>query len=176
LRIKIKEIPESGYGVDRAIAPEELRDALKDEEADFARSVVAISLVLHKVGEDIVVNGRLKATLGVSCVACLGPTRFEANVPLNAVFRPEADEDDQDADPQSEDVFPHDRKEVDLWPMVREQIILALPMSVRCREQCKGLCPTCGADRNTTDCGHQPPEIKIESSPLAALKDLKLQS
>ncbi len=164
--------------MDRAIKPEQLRDALSKEEADCERSAATVSIMLHKVGEDVLANGRLKATLGVNCVSCLAPTRFEANVPLRAVFRPHHDEGDDERidDPDAEDVYSHDRKEVDLWQMVREQIILALPMTVRCKDDCKGLCVTCGADRNEADCGHKPPEIKIEASPLAALKDLKLPS
>jgi uncharacterized protein len=60
---------------------------------------------------------------------------------------------------------------MDLAPMVREQLILALPMSVRCRVDCKGLCAECGHDRNLGDCGHRP---KNEASPFAALKDVKI--
>jgi len=42
--------------------------------------------------------------------------------------------------------------EVDLAPLVGEQAILALPTRAVCREDCKGLCPTCGANRNTDPC------------------------
>jgi uncharacterized protein len=174
LRIKIKEIPEEGLSVDQAVTPELLRDALTGTDADVERTAASIALNLHKVGEDVIASGRLNATLGLSCVACLAPTRLDANVGVRAVFRPDVDPDNE------EDLFPHDRKEVDLWPMVREQIILTMPMSIRCKDDCKGLCATCGADRNTVDCGHALPdmteEAKPKASPFAALKDLKLPS
>ena len=61
--------------------------------------------------------------------------------------------------------------EIDLRPAVREAWLLAVPGFLLCREDCKGLCPVCGADKNTVDCGH------TQSAPdprFAALRDLKL--
>ncbi len=99
--------------MDQAVTPELLREALTGTDADVARTAASIAFNLHKVGEDVVASGRLNATLGLSCVACLQPTRLDANVGVRAVFRPDVDPDSE------EDLFPHDRKEVDLWPMVR---------------------------------------------------------
>jgi uncharacterized protein len=49
-------------------------------------------------------------------------------------------------------VLPEHTEEFDLLPIVRERIILALPLKPLCREDCKGLCPHCGASRNTESC------------------------
>jgi uncharacterized protein len=62
-------------------------------------------------------------------------------------------------------------KSIDLWPYVREQVLLAAPPSPLCKEDCKGLCPSCGQDLNTADCGHR--EEKIDPR-WEALKGLKL--
>jgi uncharacterized protein len=56
--------------------------------------------------------------------------------------------------------------------MLRELIILGVPMSPRCQEGCKGLCATCGGDLNEHDCGHR--AAPTGDPRLAALKDLKL--
>ena len=63
----------------------------------------------------------------------------------------EADVEEAD-DP---DVYPIDPRaqELDLRPAVREQWLLSAPAFVQCRDDCKGLCPSCGADRNAGDCG-----------------------
>ena len=72
------------------------------------------------------------------------------------------------------DAEPFDGKTIDLDPIVREQVLLALPVTVLCREDCKGLCPTCGQDLNEKDCGHsEKKEIDVR---LAKLKDIKLKN
>lgn len=70
------------------------------------------------------------------------------------------------------DAEPFDGKTIDLDPIVREQVLLALPLSVVCREDCKGLCTTCGQDLNEKDCGHS--GLKEVDVRLAKLKDIKL--
>jgi DUF177 domain-containing protein len=58
---------------------------------------------------------------------------------------------------------------VDIDELVREQLLLALPAQVLCREDCKGLCPVCGNDRNLTDCKCQ----EAETDPRwAGLKEI----
>ena len=63
--------------------------------------------------------------------------------------------------------YEHD--EIDLDHLMREQFHLALPMKPLCREDCKGLCPRCGANRNTTTCTC---EVRWEDPRLAGLKAL----
>jgi uncharacterized protein len=50
------------------------------------------------------------------------------------------------------DAFPIDRDQLDLRPMVRETLLLEAPEAPLCREDCAGLCPACGVDRNATEC------------------------
>jgi len=171
LRIKIKEIPDEGMILDQPIEAGLLGDALAGSDAELDRSAGAVRLQIYKNGEDVVVSGRVKATLGLPCGLCLAPARVDFDVPVKAVFRPEPD-DDSDEDLDAEDVYPHDRKMVELDKLVREIVILSVPISVKCKESCRGLCPECGADRNVTDCGHT--VRRDEAVPkLAALKDLK---
>ena len=61
----------------------------------------------------------------------------------------------------------------DLAGLVREQLILALPISPHCRDNCAGLCAICGQNKNERDCGHKPPVL--EDPRLAVLKNLKLE-
>ena len=58
--------------------------------------------------------------------------------------------------------------------IIREQIILGVPMSPRCRDNCLGLCATCGQNKNEHDCGHKPPVL--EDPRLAVLKNLKIEN
>ncbi|HEY7955210.1 MAG TPA: DUF177 domain-containing protein, partial [Polyangia bacterium] len=116
------------------------------------------------------------------CAACLGPARVEVSVPVKMVYvyaGPDAADEDREDDEAlaEEDIGEHDGHTLDLQPMVREQLILSVPMSPRCREDCKGLCAECGQDRNLRDCGHAQVDEKLPTekrSPFAALKDVKL--
>jgi uncharacterized protein len=152
---KIKEIPDEGRVVSTALPQGLLDEAYADLEVDRARTDGSVELTLHKTGEEVLVRGRLKLRLGLSCDACLGPAELEAGGPFQILFRPEGDAPAGDEeDPLDEqEIETHDRVTVELAPLLREQLILAVPMSVRCREDCRGLCPTCGADLNQGACG-----------------------
>ncbi len=84
------------------------------------------------------------------CTRCLIEVPVRAGDSIQCLFV-SSDEDGLDDDP---DVFLLDAKSrsIDVRPAVREGWILAVPPFVLCREDCKGLCPTCGVDRNTTAC------------------------
>jgi uncharacterized protein len=55
------------------------------------------------------------------------------------------------------DLYSYEDEEVDLTPLFRDQVILAVPFAPLCKEDCKGLCPQCGADRNHETCDCKPP-------------------
>jgi uncharacterized protein len=65
----------------------------------------------------------------------------------------------------------HDGQHLDLGEMVREQLLLTTPMKRLCREDCKGRCPSCGADLNAGGCPCPAPEPEADSR-FAALKKL----
>jgi DUF177 domain-containing protein len=181
LRYKIKDIPVEGLVVSRAIEPALLADALEDSGAELERTAGAVDFELTRSHDDVYVSGRLKATIGMSCALCLAPTRVELDQSIKMVYvREGADADDADdatdeEDPlDEEDVGTHDGEHIDLAPMIREQLILSVPISPRCSAACKGLCPTCGQNLNEADCGH---ERDIHLSPLGAeLAKLNLKS
>jgi uncharacterized protein len=177
LRYKIKDIPVEGLVVDQPLSAALLKEALDGLDADLGRTAAAVRLDVSRTHEDVFVRGKLSATLGLACASCLGPARVDVAAPINMIYRPE-DEPGEPGIDDSEDPLAdqeqgtHDRKELDLAPMLREQLILLVPMTVRCRDACKGLCATCGQNLNERDCGHRPTGAE---SPFAALKDLKLQ-
>jgi len=181
LRYKIKDIPDEGMLVDVALDVAFLGEALDGMDADLGATAGAVHLELSRSGDDIYVHGSVKATIGLPCGACLQPTRVDVSVPVKMlyVFGEEKDDRDDDADevnidPDDEsDVAQHDGVYVELDPMIREQLILSVPMAPRCKEGCRGLCPVCGENRNEKSCGHT--AQSVEKSPFGALKGLKLE-
>jgi uncharacterized protein len=155
-----------------------LGEALEGLDVDLGRTAGAVHLELSKSGDDdIYVHGSIQATIGLPCGACLQPARIDVSVPVKMayVYGEEKDaEDEALIDPTDEsDVGQHDGVRVDLEPMIREQLILSVPMAPRCKENCRGLCPVCGENRNQVSCGHS--EQSVEKSPFGALKGLKLE-
>ena len=65
-----------------------------------------------------------------------------------------------------------DGRQIDLGAIAREQILLAMPMDVVCKEDCRGLCSVCGQDLNAKECGCQ---RKVTDPRWAALQDIKLK-
>ncbi len=79
------------------------------------------------------------------CRRCLGPASGELTVSVHELF---------ERAPESEDIYPLQADRLDLEPVARDAIYLELPQAPLCMADCQGLCPECGADRNTVHCGH----------------------
>jgi uncharacterized protein len=96
-------------------------------------------------------HGTIEGEVSLPCRRCLGDASGHVSEEAHLIFAEAGTEDLQD-DP---DVFLlDDRKaELDLRPALREQWLLHVPGYALCRDDCKGLCPTCGADLNVEPCG-----------------------
>jgi uncharacterized protein len=105
----------------------------------------------------------IQTTTEVQCVRCL--TTF--HLPLNTAFT-ELYAFSSDSTTESELLLPEDGN-VDLGPLAREFLILEIPISPLCREDCQGLCPVCGENLNSTACHHEVDDIDPR---LNALKSL----
>ncbi len=73
--------------------------------------------------------------------------------PVSGQMRIEVHERFADAVAAEDELYPLEDDTIDLGPMVRDALVLELPMAPLCREDCAGLCPQCGADRNEGPCG-----------------------
>jgi uncharacterized protein len=109
---------------------------------------VTVDVEIESVVEGLLVTGTVSATAVVSCVRCLRRFDQELEVEVRELFalEPRQDEDEGYA------VLPDDRLPLDT--MARDALVLAFPAFPLHRPDCAGLCPVCGADRSTTDCGH----------------------
>jgi uncharacterized protein len=109
-----------------------------------------------KIPQGILVNGEMETVIEVSCGRCLEPFDVQTDIEIEEQFRPLLDimtgarlpigDDDDSATVIDE------RNHLDLTEVVRQDLLLALPNHPLCREDCKGLCPTCGANLNDGEC------------------------
>lgn len=99
-------------------------------------------------------HGHIEGRATMECRRCLAPASADVDETVSFVFA-EAGDTEMDDDP---DVFPIPAlaQELDLRPAVREEWLLAAPAFLECRPDCKGLCPTCGAELNAGPCGCAP--------------------
>jgi uncharacterized protein len=137
------------------------RDAHVPDGAD-----VAVDVVLESLSDGITVDGEVRTTWEGTCRRCLGPARGELRAEVHELYQ---------HDPMDEDAFRFEGDQLDLHPMVRELVMVELPMAPICRDDCRGLCPVCGADRNEadrtgTDCGHGDTPADARWAALDALR------
>ncbi len=110
----------------------------------------------HKeIVEDIRVRAHVHGDFELLCARCLTgvPTPLKADFDL--IFRPAGVDAEAGEHAISEDeteIGYYEKSGLPLEDVVREQVLLTLPGRTLCREDCKGLCPHCGADRNATEC------------------------
>ncbi len=119
------------------------------------------------------VKGKITTVISTDCSRCLEPVAKDIDLDFAAVFVDASDEPTDDeievaVDDLDESLITDDK--IDMSEVVREQLILAMIEKVLCSEDCKGLCPQCGGNRNLIDC-------KCEENAIdprwAALKNLK---
>lgn len=142
----------------------ELRPA--GEQVAFAR--------VQRMGLDVLVLADFHLQLQAECSVCLKPFDLHMPVAFHINAKPRAAEP-KDL-PREVELNPAELEEafyegdvLDLESTLREQILLALPMFPRCREDCHGLCPRCGINLNENLCACLPAEGDIRWVELKAL-------
>jgi uncharacterized protein len=175
MRYKIKDIPSDGMLVEEELGNELLADAFAGLDVDLKATTgnLRAELRYDRDDENVFAVGGLKALVTVPCAKCLGPALVKIDAPLHMTFVADEGKLAVSDDPLDDvDVATHDRVNVDLAPIVREQLILGLPISPKCRENCVGLCTVCGQNKNELDCGHT--VAGLGDPRFAALEKLKL--
>jgi len=112
-------------------------------------------------------QARLGTVVQAVCRRCLAPVRVPIAQALGVVFLDE----DEARGGRDDDcyVVPRRAAALDLSEAVREELILAVPQFVECRDDCRGLCPRCGADLNLGPCTC-PPEVDPRWAALTKLR------
>jgi uncharacterized protein len=106
---------------------------------------VVVAVELESTLDDIVVSGLLSVAWSDECRRCLRSLSGTLEVDVDERYSVHPD--------PTGDAFPITGGQIDLAPMVREEILLAIPDAPLCRPDCPGLCPICGADLQEGPCG-----------------------
>ncbi len=163
--IRVSEIPEEGLRLEGL-------SAFPAPFQDSAWRLEDVVLAVEKDGDVVFVHGRVQSRVPQVCSRCLEPYEAEvdANVETRLVPAPAArgEERELGRDDLETDVYDHDQ--IDLNALLETETTLGLPMKPLCSESCRGLCPTCGGNRNTTPCACAP-ALDPRWAPLKGLAD-----
>ncbi len=116
-------------------------------------------LRLMHVTSGVLVQGELRGTLTLSCVRCLEPVQVPLGVAVEETFEPTIDiVTGQSVRPGEEDraLWINEHHILDLQEVLRQNVLVALPIHVLCKPDCRGLCATCGKNLNEGDCDCEP--------------------
>lgn len=149
----------------------ELVDTASKTDANM-ESVVSIDktklgLDIQKADEEFFCQGQLEADATVECARCLEQFKQKLIDSTDFIVTPFKQEggiiDDEDR------VYYDANLRADLWEIVRQTIILALPLKPLCREDCQGLCPQCRTNLNKKKCNCEVRQIDPRLEPLKEL-------
>jgi uncharacterized protein len=127
----------------------------------------------HKLIKDIRLKGELSASLEIACARCLVPVVQDVEREFDLLYRPlgaDAGQEELTFSVAEAEIGYYQGTGLLLEDALREQMLLGVPLKAVCREDCKGLCPQCGADLNLAQCSCQVP---VGDPRWSALKELR---
>lgn len=174
MKVELKDLRESAVDLDVNASPASLD--LTDPDFRFEEPVTG-RVNFRLVGDRVLAKGNVRTDALGQCVRCLADVRMPIEAKVDAVYEndPELLKPERKAFGTDEQIVTYfDGEAIHPEPELRESLMLELPTLPLCKEDCKGLCPTCGANLNEgpCKCGE-----KQEGGGewKAALKNLKLQ-
>jgi uncharacterized protein len=127
----------------------------------------------RNVIKDIRLNGELATRLELPCARCIEPVIEDVTRKFDLLYRPlgtDAGNEELSVTVAEAEVGYYQGEGLLLEDALREQVLLAVPLKVLCREDCKGLCASCGKNRNTDPCSCVQP---FADPRWSALKDIR---
>ena len=177
LDISLNDIPSEGFDYASQVTRMDLD--LREGGPEF-QGELEFTATIHAAEHEAWVDGSLRGVLLQECVRCLGAFEKVADIPVAAYYRR------QDASATKEkpkgrkakDDSEHFGEEIDSYPilndrfnvaeMLRELLILSIPIQPLCQKHCQGLCQVCGQNLNHRQCGC---DSLMPESPFAVLRD-----
>jgi len=135
----------------------------------------ALQAQATRKGHVVRLTGKLTSTVQIDCARCLSPAPVSVDESFDLFYIPSVDpaalKEERELGEEDLMVGFYQGDQIDLDDVVREQIELALPMARLCSDDCRGLCPECGANLNEGQCGCAPDYPDARWVVLGNLKD-----
>jgi uncharacterized protein len=174
MRLELSHIRQPETEFSRVFQPAEVQG--EDEEYRIT-APVDLRMVIYKDHDRFRLVGGVRTELELECSRCLEAFAMPIDREFDLRYLPAgADSETADAGDEGDEVEDDDvavtfyrDEQIDLNELLREQFYLALPMKPLCTEDCQGICPQCGTNRNSAPCDCHP---QWEDPRLAGLKTL----
>jgi uncharacterized protein len=172
MRIKVQDIGEAVKEVSFEEPTAKLNSLVERGPVHDYRFVgpAKVNISHYRAGQDIFLSGEAASEIVGQCARCLESFRVVLNAAFSYVLVPRI-EPKVELEAEDLDLSFYDGDDIEVSPLVREQVLLSLPTQPLCREDCRGLCSSCGVNLNieTCNCGD------AEGDPrLAVLRSLKV--
>ena len=185
MSVRIEEIQEPSLKLQREFSPAILEEICQEVGNLSCVSASPLQAELQKTEGKVLLRAQLTLQMKTDCARCLEGVEFPLPVSFATLLIPQtgyeatlrqfgaAESLERAGSFQMDlaDIEPFDGKNIPLSHLVKEQVLLALPISVLCSEDCKGLCTTCGCNHNLKRCSC---EQKLVDLRLAKLKEIQL--
>jgi DUF177 domain-containing protein len=174
VRLRVDEITADARRLSFAQPEEEVNRRLGQGAVHEYRAggPIGVTLSYYRAGMELFFEGELSAQIVAACARCAEEFSAPTARPFRFVLAPRAVGDGGEGNLKTEDLefsF-YEGEEIDLGPLIAEQLILALPSRALCREDCQGLCSRCGTNLNFQKCGCESEVLDLR---LAVLRTLK---
>jgi uncharacterized protein len=155
--IDIGRIPPEGQEI---VLPEDALELGDSAGLWEGAATVRAEMHLERSGRGVVIGGSFVGGVSLICGRCLEPFPFEAQDRFDLYCEmpiPRPAEEERALAPDELDVTYLEDGHINTDELLRENLLLSLPLQPLCRDDCRGLCPRCGANLNQGPCGCEPP-------------------
>ena len=160
MEFKISDLEREPIDFDLQLAPGSLDlDQEAEQQGALAASGRAEVLHEHRGPRDIVADVRLRGKFAgnfqVPCARCVEPVEIPLAADFDLIFRPaaaDAEATERSITAPETEIGYYQGDSLSLEDVLREQVLLSLPVRTLCKPDCKGLCPRCGENRNSQAC------------------------
>jgi uncharacterized protein len=176
VKIRIEDITADAKEITFSEPSNQINDLLEQGPVrDYVvNGPIEVELSYYRAGLDLFFRGEVAASVRATCARCAEEFRSESTRLFRFVLAPRVAGDREENALRSEDLefSLYDGEEIELSPLIREQVLLALPTRPLCSEDCRGLCSICGANLNDTECACR---VEPHDPRLAIFRSLKVE-
>ncbi len=170
MRLNVTDIPEDGI--------RQKFDLLISDDKSREPDVADVNIRILKIGKKVLIEGSVKISVVLNCSRCLNDFTYPLDISFREEYNPakeRADDDETELTEMEPDLSFYRNDEIDVAELIKEQVLLSVPMKPLCSSGCIGICPECGKDLNMGPCECKKDTVDPRLAPLEKLKE-KLKS
>jgi DUF177 domain-containing protein len=157
--LSVKEMEKRKIRFDESFQPGQIDFSGEDLEQGSPLRATGSAELLQHTGGEVRIQGRYAVEMTAQCDRCLGRARFPLDESFDLFYRPMVEiarEEEVAIDEGESEIGFYEGGGMELEDILRERVLLALPMQKVCSETCRGICPVCGKNRNDGACECKP--------------------